>query len=111
MGPSGGEPNRRSVKAAAPAFRARAGPRWHAGCRRRLRRHPPGAAMDTATLVWGVLFGAVGLGYFVYGKRQQAPIPLVCGLALMVFPYFVSTAWVTVLVGAALIAVPYFVRI
>jgi hypothetical protein len=51
------------------------------------------------------------MGFFVYGKRQGAPIPLVCGIALMVFPYFISNAWATFAVGALLMAIPYFVRL
>jgi len=64
-----------------------------------------------ASILWSVLFGAIGIGYFVYGRNQKNPVPLVCGIALMVFPYFVSNAWAMVLVGAALMAVPYFVRL
>ena len=64
-----------------------------------------------ATLLWGVLFGSIGLGFFIYGKRQGAPVPLACGLLLMVFPYFVSSAWATVLIGSLLMAIPYFVRL
>jgi hypothetical protein len=64
-----------------------------------------------ATFILGMLFGAFGLGYFLYGKRQQAPIPLASGVLLMVFPYFVPNAWATLLIGAALLAVPWFVRI
>jgi hypothetical protein len=64
-----------------------------------------------ATLLWGVLFGSIGLGFFIYGKRQGAPVPLACGLALMVFPYFVSSAWATVVLGALLVAIAYFVRL
>ena len=67
--------------------------------------------MSMATLLWGVIFGAIGMGFFVYGKRQSAPIPLVCGIALMVFPYFVSNVWGTVAVGALLMAIPYFIRL
>jgi hypothetical protein len=67
--------------------------------------------MPLAPLLWGVLFSSIGLGYFIYGKRQGAPIPLASGVALMVFPYFVSNSWAMVLVGAALMAVPYFVRL
>ncbi|MDR7135438.1 hypothetical protein J2X06_002647 [Lysobacter niastensis] len=67
--------------------------------------------MNLAPLLWGVLFSSIGLGYFIYGKRQGAPVPLVCGIGLMVFPYFVSNSWAMVLVGAALMAVPYFVRL
>ena len=67
--------------------------------------------MNAATLWWGLLFGSVGLGYFIYGRKQKAPIPLVCGIGLMVFPYFVSNPWAMVAVGAVLIGVPYFVRV
>ncbi|KQY54961.1 hypothetical protein [Lysobacter sp. Root494] len=67
--------------------------------------------MDVAALFWGLLFSSIGLGYFIYGKRQQAPVPLVCGIVLMVFPYFVSGPWTLVLVGGALMALPYFVRL
>lgn len=66
--------------------------------------------MNEASLWWGLLFGSVGLGFFIYGKRQRAPVPLVCGLALMLFPYFVSSVWALVLVGGGLIALPYFLR-
>lgn len=63
-----------------------------------------------ATLVWGILFGAIGMGYFVYGKKQAAILPLVCGVGLMVFPYFVTgTLWM-LLVGAALMAAPWYWR-
>jgi hypothetical protein len=67
--------------------------------------------MSLAPLLWGVLFSSIGLGYFIYGKRQGAPIPLVCGIGLMVFPYFVANSWAMVLVGAGLMAVAYFVRL
>lgn len=66
--------------------------------------------MSASLLLWGVLFGAVGLGYFVYGKKQHAIVPLLCGLALMVVPYFIGNVWVLVGVGVGLAAVPYFVR-
>jgi hypothetical protein len=67
--------------------------------------------MNTATLLWGIVFGSIGMGFFIYGKRQSAPVPLVCGVLLMVFPYFVSSAIATVVIGVALMAVPYFVRL
>ena len=66
--------------------------------------------MSESSLIWGVIFGSVGLGYFVYGKKQHAVVPLLCGVALMVVPYFISGAWLLVLVCAAIAAVPYFVR-
>ena len=67
--------------------------------------------MNESWLLWGLLFGSIGLGFFVYGKKQKAVVPMVCGLALMIFPYFISNSIVLVAIGAMLIAVPYFVRI
>jgi hypothetical protein len=61
-------------------------------------------------LLWGLLFGSIGLGYFIYGKKQRAVVPLVCGVALMVFPYFVSNALLLVGIGIVLAAVPCFLR-
>lgn len=66
--------------------------------------------LDTTLLLWGLLFGSIGIGFFVYGKRQRAVIPLVCGVALMIFPYFVSNAFLLVGIGIALLAIPYFFR-
>ena len=66
--------------------------------------------MDTTLLLWGLLFGSIGIGFFVYGKRQRAVIPLVCGVALMIFPYFVANTFLLVGIGIALLAIPYFFR-
>jgi len=67
-------------------------------------------SMNLSQLLWGVLFGSIGLGYFVYGKKQRAVVPFLCGIALMAFPYFVSSTVLLILIGAILSALPYFVR-
>jgi predicted membrane protein len=67
--------------------------------------------VETGTLLWGLLFSSIGLGFFLYGKKQRAIVPLVCGLALMIFPYLVANNVVLVAVGVALVVIPYFVRI
>jgi hypothetical protein len=64
--------------------------------------------LNTSSLLWGLLFGSIGLGFFVYGRRQKRVVPLVSGLALI--PYFVSNTILLVTLGIALIAIPYFVR-
>jgi hypothetical protein len=58
-----------------------------------------------------LLFGSIGLGFFIYGKKQRAAVPLVCGLALMLFPYFVSNVLLLVGIGVLLMAIPYFLRL
>jgi len=66
--------------------------------------------MDTSTLLWGLLFGSIGLGFFVYGRRQKMVVPLLTGVALMILPYCVSNTILLVMLGAGLVAVPYFIR-
>ncbi|MBT9097104.1 hypothetical protein KFZ76_05190 [Methylovulum psychrotolerans] len=66
---------------------------------------------DEALLLWGVVFSSLGLGYFIYGKKQGAPVPLVCGLVLMVYPYFISSTLALVALGMVLAAIPYFIRL
>jgi hypothetical protein len=66
---------------------------------------------STATILWAVLFGAIGLGFFTYGKKQRKVVPLFCGVGLFVFPYFISSAYILVLIGICLVILPYFVRI
>jgi len=58
-----------------------------------------------------LLFGSIGLGFVIYGRKQRAVVPLICGLALMIFPYFVSNNILLVVVGVALMAIPYFFRL
>ena len=66
---------------------------------------------SVAVLIWGMLFGAIGFGYFLYGKKQKAIIPLCVGIVLCVFPYFIDNLYVLVGVGVTLMAIPYVVRV
>ena len=65
----------------------------------------------TSLLIWGMVFGTIGLGFFIYGKKQKAIVPIFTGIALFVFPYFVSNVYILVIVGVILVVLPYFVRI
>jgi hypothetical protein len=66
--------------------------------------------MNTSLLLWSLLFSSIGLGFFIYGKKQKAVVPLFCGLGLMIYPYFVSNSLLLVAIGCALSVLPYFVR-
>jgi hypothetical protein len=65
---------------------------------------------STAVLIWGMIFGAIGIGFFLYGRKQKAVVPLITGIALCVVPYFIANVYVLVMVGVILMAVPFFVR-
>lgn len=67
--------------------------------------------MDSMTsIMWGVVFGALGMGYLLYGKKQQRGIALLSGVLLCVFPYFVSNVFLMILIGIIVMALPYFIR-
>jgi hypothetical protein len=66
--------------------------------------------MSTTSLVFGVLYGAIGFGYLIYGRRQQKGIALLSGLVLCAFPYFISNIVLLIVIGLVLIALPFYIR-
>ena len=66
--------------------------------------------MNASTLMWGVIFGSIGLGLFVYGKKQKAIIPFISGIGLMVCPYFISNVYYLVITGIVFTALPFIVK-
>jgi hypothetical protein len=66
---------------------------------------------NPSTLIWGIIFGSIGLGFFVYGKKQKAIIPLLSGIGLMIVPYFISNMYILILSGIIMVALPYIIKI
>jgi hypothetical protein len=66
--------------------------------------------MDTTGLMLSLLFGAIGMGFFMFGKREGRMVPLLVGVGLMVVPYFIANVVVMVVACGALTVVPLFVR-
>ena len=64
---------------------------------------------SASTLFVGVLSGAVGLSYFIYGKKQERIAFLAAGVGLCVYPYLVSGLVLQILIGLGLAAVPFLI--
>ncbi|MBI5610045.1 MAG: hypothetical protein HY902_14315 [Deltaproteobacteria bacterium] len=64
-----------------------------------------------SAIATGVIAGGVGYVYFSFGKKMARPVFIAAGIGLMVFPYFVDSIVVSVLVGAGLAALPFVVKI
>ena len=60
-----------------------------------------------AWMIISLITGAFGLGYFVYGRKQSAPVPLISGILLCIYPYFLDSPVLIILVGLFLIAAPF----
>ncbi len=66
------------------------------------------SAFSMAKIVAWIIFGAVGFSAFVYGKKERSFKPLVVGIALMGYPYFVNGTFWLYAAGAGLCLVLYF---
>ena len=69
-----------------------------------------GFSMDPNILVVGVIAGAFGSGYLLYGKTQQMAMPILCGFALMIYPFFANDLWILSGVTAFLIVLPFLLK-
>jgi len=67
--------------------------------------------MDESNLLLGLLFGAVGMGYMLYGRRQKSLMPFIAGIGLIGFPYFVDNNGVVLLLGTILMALPFVIKL
>ena len=57
-----------------------------------------------ADLFGSLLFGIVGFAVFRYGRKATLWKPMTIGVALMVYPYFITETWLMYAIGAALCA-------
>ncbi len=66
---------------------------------------------DSSVLIWGTLFGGVGMGYFIYGKKQKQPVAFFSGVGLFVVPYMISNVPLLIAACIALMVLPFFVKL
>lgn len=64
-----------------------------------------------SSLFLAMIWGAIGTGYFIYGKKQSKYVFLMCGIGLMAFPYFISNLIAGIVIGLAMIIIPFKVEI
>ena len=67
--------------------------------------------MNATVLLLGVLFSSIGFGYFLYGKKQQKSVPLICGIVLIIYPYFIENISIMLALGLVLCVIPKFLRL
>jgi len=65
--------------------------------------------LNTSFLFASLIWGSVGLGYFIYGKKQGSWVPMVGGVAMMAASYFASSALLMTLLCLGLIATVYLI--
>jgi hypothetical protein len=66
--------------------------------------------MDGNLLMASMLFGTIGLGMLIYGKKAGRLVPLIAGLALLTIPYVIPNLLILSIVCCILTALPWVVR-
>ncbi len=67
--------------------------------------------LDSNYLLISLVFSSIGVGYFIYGKKQKHKIAFYTGIGLMVYPYLITDIIPMIVVGAVLMFVPKYVRL
>lgn len=60
-------------------------------------------SFDPGTLFLSLVTSGIGFVLFMYGRKQDRIPQLIGGIVLMIYPYFVSSLLMNVLVGAGVI--------
>jgi hypothetical protein len=66
--------------------------------------------METNVLMTSFLFGLIGLGMFLHGKKAGRFVPLGAGLLLMIIPYFITSFVWLLVVCCLLVGTPWIIR-
>jgi hypothetical protein len=59
--------------------------------------------LDAGTLFASLIWGTIGVGFFIYGKKQSAYIPMIGGLSLIGISYFIASPIYMSLVSVGII--------
>ena len=71
---------------------------------------PQAGDFSVAKIFAWIIFGAIGFAVFLYGKKNKFFRPMLIGIGLMAYPYFISGTFFLYLVGIILTAALYFWR-
>lgn len=69
-----------------------------------------GLNLSPSSMLLSVVFSSIGVGYFIYGKKQSRPLILIVGILLMGYTLFISDATLVIAIGVGLTLLPWIVR-
>jgi hypothetical protein len=62
---------------------------------------------DASFLFASLLWGSIGFGYFIYGKKQGSWVPMVGGIVMIAVSYIVGSALIMSLLSIGIIVLVY----
>jgi len=65
---------------------------------------------DSNVFFWGFIFGTIGFAYLAYGVKQRKGVPLLSGVLLSGFSYFISNLLYMFMLATLFMLLPFFVK-
>ncbi len=65
---------------------------------------------NASTLIASLIWGSAGVGFFIYGKKQSAMVPLFGGIVMVGLSYFVASALAMSIACLALLAAMFWLN-
>ena len=66
---------------------------------------------DVSTLLIGLIFGSIGVGYCIYGRKQKNTVAFWAGVALMGLPYVIENNMGLIIGSLGLMFLPRFLKL
>jgi len=65
---------------------------------------------DVTSLLVGLIFGSIGVGYCIYGRKQRNSIAFASGLLLITMPYFIDNNGALLVASIMAMVLPRFIK-
>lgn len=60
-------------------------------------------SLEPGPLLASLLVSSIGFVLLAYGRKMSRPPHVLTGIVLLVYPYFVPSAWITMVIGGFLL--------
>lgn len=66
---------------------------------------------DPTSLIIGLIFGSIGVGYCIYGRKQSHLVAFLAGLFLIGLPYVIDSNVALIIVSLIIMVSPKFIKL
>lgn len=66
---------------------------------------------DPTSLIIGLIFGSIGVGYCIYGKKQSHLVAFLVGLFLIGLPYALDNNVALVITSLIIMVLPKYIKL
>jgi hypothetical protein len=66
---------------------------------------------DTNIMLSSIIFGSIGMWYFIYWKKDHKIVALISGIILMIYPYFVTNIYYSIIIWIILMILPFYLKL